>query len=93
MTKSRQDEIQTELNRLMEKVDRGVMLAFPKTTVTCVAHDIAGYADRTMIEKACRWLCDYNRRQAKAHGAKATLAVREFTVDINEFRKAMEGET
>lgn len=87
---NRQDEIQTEIKRLLDKVDSRSIRAFPKTAVTSVAHAVAGYADSTMIEKACKWLYEYNQRQAEAHGAKATLSVREFTVDVEEFRKAME---
>ena len=43
-----------------------------------------------MIDKACDWLYDWNQKQAKMYGAKATLSVIEYTIDVNAFRKAME---
>ena len=41
------------------------------------------------IEKACEWLYGYNQQQAK-RGAKAVLSIRDFTINVEDFRKAME---
>ena len=44
------------------------------------------------IEKAAQFLCNYNQKQALKHGAMATLGCGEFTINVYEFRKYMEGE-
>ena len=51
--------------------------------------DGAKWADQTMIEKACEWLYEYNRKQTdKMFGIVNTADV---TINVTEFRKAMEG--
>lgn len=49
-------------------------------------------AEQATIEKACKWLFKYNQSQAHKHGAKALLGVLDFTVNVEDFRKFMEGE-
>lgn len=50
----------------------------------------AKWADRTMIDKACDWLYEYNRKQAnKMFG---TVHTADVTINVAEFRKAMEGD-
>jgi hypothetical protein len=78
---SRQDEIQKEVTRLLEKVDRKTLMVFPKTTATVLAHDVARYADKTMVEKACAWLREYGGEILREKGAVEL---------VMEFRKAME---
>lgn len=47
----------------------------------------ARWADRTMIDKACEWLYEYNRKQTdKMFGIVNTADV---TINVAEFRKAM----
>lgn len=51
--------------------------------------DGAQWADNTMIDKACEWLYEYNRKQTnKMFGIVNTADV---TINVTEFRKAMEG--
>ena len=48
----------------------------------------AKWADRTMIENACDWLYEFNRKQTnKMFGIVNTADV---TINVAEFRKAME---
>lgn len=50
----------------------------------------AQWADRSMIDKACDWLYEYNRKQAnKMFG---TVHTADVTINVAEFRKAMEGD-
>lgn len=44
------------------------------------------------IEKACEFLYNYNQKQVLKHGARATLGCGEYTINVDEFRKYMEGE-
>lgn len=49
----------------------------------------AEWADRTMIDKACEWLYEYNRKQAnKMFG---TVHTADVTINVADFRKAMKG--
>lgn len=49
----------------------------------------ARWADETMINKACEWLYEYNRKQTnKMFG---TVHTADVTINVAEFRKAMEG--
>lgn len=41
------------------------------------------------LDKACEWLYDYNRQQAK-RGARAILSIKDFTINVEDFKKAME---
>ena len=41
------------------------------------------------ITKACELLYEYNTQQAKAHGSKAVLGIREFTISVYDFKKAL----
>ena len=48
----------------------------------------ARWADRTMIENACDWLYEYNRKQAdKMFG---TVHTADVTINVADFRKAMQ---
>ena len=44
------------------------------------------------IEKAMKFLYDYNQNMVKKHGARAVLGCSEFTINVYDFRKYMEGE-
>ena len=48
-------------------------------------------AQRIIIDKACEYLYDWNKKQVEKHGSKAVLGIREFTISVSGFRKAMEG--
>lgn len=41
------------------------------------------------VESCCEWLYDYNHQQAK-RGAKAVLSIRDFTINVEDFKKYME---
>jgi hypothetical protein len=43
------------------------------------------------IEKAMKFLYDYNRNMVKKHGSRAVLGCSEFTINVYDFRKYMEG--
>ncbi len=44
-----------------------------------------------LIEKAMKFLYDYNQKQVLKHGARATLGCGEYTINVDEFRKYMKG--
>jgi len=44
------------------------------------------------IDKACEYWYQYNRNMVKKHGARAVLGCSEFTVNVEGFKKYMEGE-
>lgn len=44
----------------------------------------------TFIEKAMKFLYDYNKNMVKKHGARAVLS--GFTINVYDFRKYMKGE-
>ena len=82
MRGERRDEIQTEITRLLGRMDRLAVKQFPLISITAVAHDVAAYADKTMIDKAVGWLREYGEEILREKG------VVDLTI---EFRKAMEG--
>jgi len=43
------------------------------------------------IEKAEEFLYNYNQKQVLKHGARATIGCGEYTINVDEFRKYMEG--
>lgn len=43
-----------------------------------------------LIDKACEYLYDWNKKQVEKHGSKTILSIREFTISVSDFRKAME---
>ena len=44
------------------------------------------------VEKACEYWYQYNRDIVKKHNARAVLSCSEFTVNVEGFRKYIEGE-
>ena len=44
-----------------------------------------------IIEKAMKFLYDYNKNMVKKHGSRAVLGCSEFTINVYDFRKYMEG--
>jgi hypothetical protein len=56
------------------------------------ASDAIKWADETMINKACEYLYEWNRKQVLKHGSKANISCSEFTISVYDFRKAMKGE-
>lgn len=43
-----------------------------------------------MIDKACEWLFEYNKHQARRFGAKSMMRLPDYTINVGDFRKAME---
>ena len=41
------------------------------------------------VESCCEWLYDYNQQQAK-RGAKVVLSIKDFTINVADFKKYME---
>lgn len=52
----------------------------------------AKWADETMIDKACEYLYEWNRKQVLKHGSKANISCSEYTISVYDFKKAMKGE-
>lgn len=52
----------------------------------------AKWADETMIDKACEFLYEWNRKQVLKHGSKANISCSEYTISVYDFKKAMKGE-
>ena len=55
-------------------------------------NDIEYVRKDAFIEKAMKYLYDYNQNMVKKHGAKALLGCGEFTINVDEFIKYMKGE-
>ena len=53
--------------------------------------DIEYVRKDAFIEKACEYWYQYNQGIVKKHGAKAVLGCSEFTVNVEDFKKYMEG--
>lgn len=70
-------DLATELPKLSGHID--------KDSVEYIRKD-------AFIEKAAQFLYDYNQKQVLKHGARAILSCGEFTINVDEFRKYMEGE-
>ena len=70
------------------------------TPLECMAASYQPKKDNTIeytrtdafIEKAMKFLYDYNQNMVKKHGARAVLGCSEFTINVYDFRKYMEGE-
>lgn len=62
-------------------------LTFPLTN-----EDIEYTRTDAFIEKATKFLYDYNKNMVKKHGARAVLGCSEFTINVYDFKKYMEGE-
>ena len=56
-----------------------------------VAREVAEKLADVFIKKACEYWYQYNRDIVKRHGAKAVLGCSEFTVNVEGFRKYLEG--
>ena len=57
-----------------------------------IAENVEYIRTDAFIEKACEYWYQYNRNMVKKHGAKAVLGCSEFTVNVEGFKKYMEGE-
>ena len=68
------------------------ILDFTKLSVRQGSDDIEYIRKDAFIEKAAQFLYDYNQKQVLKHGARAILSCGEFTINVDEFRKHMEGE-
>ena len=55
-------------------------------------HDIEYTRADAFIEKAAQFLYDYNQKQVLKHGARATLSLGEYTINVDDFIKYMKGE-
>jgi len=60
-------------------------------TVQITNEDVEYVRTDAFIEKAAQFLYDYNQKQVLKHGARATLGCGEYTINVHEFRKYMEG--
>ena len=49
-----------------------------------------GYKDA--IDKVCKLIFEYNKRQAKRFGAKSMMRLPDYTINVGDFRKIMEDE-
>lgn len=43
-----------------------------------------------LINKACKWLFEYNKRQAERFSAKSIMRLSDYTINVGDFRKATE---
>lgn len=68
------------------------VLDFTKLSVKQSDEDIEYTRTDAFIEKAMKFLYDYNQNMVKKHGARAVLGCSEFTINVYDFRKYMEGE-
>ena len=68
------------------------VLDFTKLSVKQSDEDIEYTRTDAFIEKAMKFLYDYNKNMVKKHGARAILGCSEFTINVGEFRKYMRGE-
>lgn len=57
-----------------------------------VCNKTAALTKKEIINKACKYLYEWNTSQAKKYGAKATLGCSDFTIDVSDFRKYLEGQ-
>jgi hypothetical protein len=85
----RGDEILLKAQELAEKAEISKKY-FPKSTAVAIAIDAAKWADKTIIDKACDLLYEYNKQQAKKHGSRKELGISDFTINVYDFRKALE---
>lgn len=85
----REDEILLKAQELAEKAEISKEY-FPKSTAVAIAIDAAEWADKTIIDKACDLLYEYNKQQAKKHGSRKELSISDFTINVYDFRKALE---
>ena len=42
------------------------------------------------VDKVCKLIFEYNKRQAKRFGAKSIMRLSDYTINVGDFRKAME---
>ena len=70
----------------------GVFGLIQATEIRATSKDIEYARTDALIEKATQFLYDYNQKQVLKHGARATLGCGEYTINVDEFRKYMEGE-
>ena len=54
--------------------------------------DIEYVRTDAFIEKACKFLYKYNKKQVQKPSPKATLGYSGHTINVDEFRKYMKGE-
>ena len=47
-----------------------------------------GYKDA--VDKVCELIFEYNKRQAWKFGAKSTMRLSDYTINVGDFRKIME---
>lgn len=51
--------------------------------------DIEYIRTDAFVEKACRYLYEHNQNMAKRFGAKAELSCIDYTINVEDFKKAM----
>ena len=78
-----------KVNEMPEKI---YLFDYNGAMVTPIEGDTTYVREDAFIEKATQFLYDYNQKQVIKHGARATLGCGEYTINIYEFRKYMEGE-
>lgn len=63
-----------------------------ETDPKCMYGSVEYTRTDAFVEKAAEFLYNYNKKQVLKHGARATLDCGEYTINVDEFRKYMEGE-
>ena len=91
MIMSRQEDFNTQSDKYVEgRKSFGVNDPYALKEIGEAHYQGAEHGYQYAIEKACQYLYDWNKKQAEKHGSKAVLGIREFTISVSDFRKAME---
>ena len=85
----RKEEIQHRADEIIRKGDFGLLSDYEVTTH--VATEIAKWADKTMIDKATKWLKDNVEKYIEIDGWSDKDIYEDFNMEemLEDFRKAM----
>lgn len=87
---TRKEKTREKAIELLQKYGEESMCNLSEFEVaTALSLEIGEWCDKTMIEKACKYLYRYNQQQTKKHGARKELGITDFTINVEEFRKVM----
>jgi len=90
MTREQQDKLRRALYNAKFTTDAEDENPFVGIYFNDLLTIIEDYVELPVIEKSCQYLYDWNKKQVEKHGPKAVLGIREFTISVSCFRKAME---
>jgi hypothetical protein len=90
MTKEKKDELRRLLYNGKFTTDSDDENPFVGMYFNDLLTIIKDYVEQPLIEKACQYLYDWNKKQVEKHGSKAVLGIREFTISVSGFRKEVE---